>query len=895
MSFLGFGVVLGILLVAPTNVYAQTEAAIIGTVTDETKGVLPGVTVTATDLATGRQFVGVSDERGDYRLVSMQAGRYRIQAELTSFATVVLRDVELLVGQNRTIRIAMKVAQLAETLTVTGEAPLVDTRSAQVAGNVDRRQMEELPISGRNWMELAMLVKGVTANDVGEGRPGATRDGDFQVNLDGQQITQQVSATFAFGQPGLSREAIAEYQIVTNLFDVTQGRSLGLQVQAIARSGSNNVDGTFYGYFRSDRFNAADFVAKRVLPYQNQQVGFSIGGPIVRDKIHYFATHEYERQPSTFFVQPPGYTANIEFSNKVTQSRFLGRGDWQISEKDHLSVRFTTFYAKEPFGALGGGSTYTAGNLHPTFASDLPRNNHATMVNWSRVLNPNMVQEVKAGYFHYHWNHVPADGVPLTPQYVFPGYIVGARSNYPEEFWQDTPSVRYDLSWHKSTHDLKIGGEFLRWHDSGWWLLRTRGLYTFTALPSDIERRFPLDAWNDPSRWDLSGLDAIALRFERNFAKEGGERRGNCPIAAGCGNWILDIPRPTYGAWFNDTWAVSNKLTVNYGVRYDLDWGALAPPFLQETSIPINNGRDDFDIGYRTNLRDYNNIAPRAGFSYNVTGNNDLVIRGGAGLFHAVPTSNLTFNYQLWNGYRVLTNSFASDGLPGFVTLNPETGPQRGRTGDDYVSGRAPLPPQGVFVIRHDYQLPQLWQSTLGFQNQVGQAMAFDADLTYYRGYFLGQQRDPNLFYDPDTGYNKHPRVFGRPNPDYGAIVLYESVGKSDNLSLATSFTRRYRNNFQGALTYTLMFSRNDTGTSGQNYGGTVNNHFCIPCDWGRALDFQRHTLRANAIYRMPWNVTLAGAYFFGSGNYFQTRCKASRCTRWTSASRKRLRSAESG
>ena len=186
-----------------------------------------------------------------------------------------------------------------------------------------------------------MLVKGVTANDVGKGLPGATRDGDFELNLDGQQVTQHVSWTSIFAQPGLSREAIAEYQVITNLFDVTQGRSAGMQVQAITRAGTNTMSGTMYGYFRNDAFNAADFVAKKVLPYSNQQVGGSLGGPILLNKLHYFTTYEYERQPNTIVIQPPGYSSNILISDKLTQNRFLMRGDYQLSSKDHLSARFT--------------------------------------------------------------------------------------------------------------------------------------------------------------------------------------------------------------------------------------------------------------------------------------------------------------------------------------------------------------------------------------------------------------------------------------------------------------------------------------------------------------------------------------------------------------------------
>ena len=222
-------------LVGPVA-YAQ-QASIIGTAVDDTKAVLPGVSVTATDQAAGRQIVAVTNERGEYRLLNMPPGKYTVQAELAGFSTVVLRDVELLVGQNATIPFTMKLAQVSETLTVIGETPLVDTTSSQVAGNVDRRQMEELPLQGRNWMELSKLVKGITANDVAN-TPGVGRDDDFQLNLDGQQITQKVAGS-GFGQPRFSREAIAEFQIVTNLFDITQGRSAGIQVQAISRSGTN--------------------------------------------------------------------------------------------------------------------------------------------------------------------------------------------------------------------------------------------------------------------------------------------------------------------------------------------------------------------------------------------------------------------------------------------------------------------------------------------------------------------------------------------------------------------------------------------------------------------------------------------------------------------------------
>jgi hypothetical protein len=855
---------LAMMMVAVTAVHAQ-QASIVGTVVDQSKAVIPGVTITATELGTGRQFSGVSDARGEYRLPGVDAGRYRVQAELAGFTTVVVPEVELLVGQNATVPFSLTVASLSETLTVAGQAPLVDTRSTQIAGNVDRRQMEALPLSGRNWMELAMLVKGVTANDVGKGLPGATRDGDFELNLDGQQVTQHVSWTSIFSQPGLSREAIAEYQVVTNLFDVTQGRSAGMQVQAISRAGTNNTSGTLYGYFRNDKFNAADFVAKRVLPYSNQQVGGSMGGPILLNKMHYFATYEYERQPNTIVIQPPGYSSNLLFGNKLTQKRLMIRGDYQLSGKDHVSARFTNYYAQEPYGELTSGLSTNSLSVYPAYASYDPRDNNATAVTWSRVLSNTMVQEVKFSHFHYHWNHTPAQGVPLTPLYSFPGVSIGARSNYPEEFWQNQPGLRYDLTWHKKTHDFKIGAEYLRYRDTGWWLNYSRGQFVFGSLPADIERRFPLAAWNDPSKWDTSGLDSIALRFTRAFAQYGGGEQGNCPDPSGCGNWSLDIPRPTYGFWLGDTWTASPRLTVNLGVRYDLDWGILAPPFLNPTSIPIDNGAETIDIGFKTDLRDMRNLSPRGGVSYKVDEAGNFVIRGGTGLYYSIPMSELAFTEQLFNGQRVLFNTWNNDGRSGFVA-----DPQRGATADAVLSGQVPLPAQSPYVIAHDYRFASLWQSVVGFQKQLSAVMGLDADLVYYRGYHLANTYDPNVFFDPVTGFNKPPNRFGRPYPAFANVTMFQSHGKRDDLHLATSFTRRYSNKFQAGLTYTLMFFRNDTSTSDSGLYGTPNNNFCVPCEFGRGADFQRHTLRLNGVYNLPHGVGFAASYFFGSGNYFQ-------------------------
>ncbi len=834
-----------ILIVSVAAASAQ-EASLAGAIVDGTKAVLPGATVTATMIDTGRVTTAVSDERGEYRLRGLAPGRYKVQAELSGFSTVVIPDIELLVGQNRSLPFAMQVASLSETLTVTGEAPLVDVSSTQVAGNVDRRQMEELPLQGRNWMELAMQVKGITANSV-DNTPGV-RDRQFQLNLDGQEITQQVAGS-GFGQPKFSREAIAEFQVVTNLFDITQGRSLGIQVQAISRSGTNNYDGSVYGYFRDDKWNAKDFIANRVLPYANRQIGAAFGGPVIKDKAHFFLSFERENEPNTILAAPaalPGQS--FTFPTKLIQNSFLGRGDWQARPTDHFTVRAS-------YWDWGNDFTQVAGTEHPSQAAARYRTAVNVVGSWAKVLNNTTLQEIKLGYTHFDWqNQLASTKLANTPNYVFPGLTIGQRRNYPQEFFQNTISVRYDLSKTWGRHDSKIGGEFLRWHDTGSWELLSRGEFIFNSIPADIGRRIPFDAWDDPSRWDLTGLDSTIQRFDQNF-----------------GDWTIDIPRPTWAVWFGDTWRMSDSFTVNYGVRWDADWGALDPPHIttqakfnpaggasQYADIDLQGG----DLLYPNNLRDIGSVAPRGGFTWNIGGNGTWVIRGGSGLYYSIPDSNTTFSIQSFNGERILVNSFPNDGRPGFLA-----DPTRGVTQADIVAGRVPLPAQGPRVIAHDYQMPSTWQSIIGFQGQLGPRLGIEADLTHWKGYNFARQRDPNLFFNPATGYNRNPAQ-GRPDPAYGQIQWLESSGHADYAAISSGITRRYANNWQAGMTYTYMLFAHDDTTNFQYQG---NNPFDPDADWARSTEFQRHTLRFNGIWKLPYDLSVSGAYLFGSGNYYAT------------------------
>jgi hypothetical protein len=591
------------------------------------------------------------------------------------------------------------------------------------------------------------------------------------------------------GGPAASAAGIT-VQVVTNLFDITQGRSLGMQVQAISRSGTNNLTGSVYGFFRDDSLNAKDFIANRVLPYANQQIGGALGGPIIQDRLHYFVSYERENEPNTILTTPPALPAqSFSFDTKTVQNSFLGRADWQMKPQDHLTVRASYWDWGNPF-------TQVSGTEHPSQAADRSRKAINVVGTWSKVLSSTMLQEVRVGYTHFDWqNQLAIPALASTPNYVFPSLTVGQRRNYPQEFFQDTISARYDLNWTVGTHDMKVGAEYLRWHDTGQWQLLSRGEFVFTRNPTDLDRRFPADAWDDPTRWDVTGLDGFVQRYDLNF-----------------GDWTIDIPRPTVALWFGDTWRMNSEFTVNYGIRWDADWGALDPPYV-DSPVAFNprggNQYSDIDLTpgeqlYPGGLQDINNIAPRR-FQRNV-GTGSWVIRGGSGLYFSIPDSNTTFSQQSFNADRILVNSFPYDGQPGFVE-----DPTRGRTPEDYISGLYPLPAQVFAMVVLAGFVPYTWQSTIGVQSQIGDIWGIEADFTAWEGYNFARQRDPNLFFNPATGYSLNPTTAGRPDPAYGVIQWLESKGKADFGAISAAVNRRYRNNWQASLSYTLGLADDTT------------------------------------------------------------------------------------
>jgi len=289
-------IVLCMMMAVPAAGSAQ-EAVFSGTVTDSTGAILPGVTVRAVHDASGNSFEALTDQRGAYRM-PVRIGVYKLTAEVAGFTTVTRTGLELLVGQTAVINLQMAPASVEESVIVTAQTPLIETATSSLGGNIDQRQVQELPSQGRNFLSLALLAPGNRTNAQGA-LPVQDRVDvrEFQLNVDGQQVTSNIGTG---NQARYSNDSIAEFQFISNRFDATQGRSTGVQVNVVTKSGTNTLAGSLVGNFRDSAWNAADPVLKRVLPYRNEQISGTLGGPIVKNKLHFFGNYEYERQPLIF-------------------------------------------------------------------------------------------------------------------------------------------------------------------------------------------------------------------------------------------------------------------------------------------------------------------------------------------------------------------------------------------------------------------------------------------------------------------------------------------------------------------------------------------------------------------------------------------------------------------
>jgi hypothetical protein len=799
------------------------QTGITGRVTDPSSASVSSAAVTVTG-DDGSKLDTLTNSQGIYQFPALRAQKYVIRFQAPGF-TPAERTLPVLVGQLASVDVTLQLATANSFVAVEAAAAAVDATSSTVAGDVSPTEVSKLPLNGRNYLQLAMMVPGITSNDVTNSPLGATDSGKLQINVDGQQVTQN-SAADSFGEPQYSQDAIDQFQIITNRFDATLGRSSRMQINVQTKSGANQFHGTLYGYFRNDSFNASDPVAHRVLPFSDQQFGGTFGGPIRKDKLFFFFAYEGERQPSTVFDTPAGFGGlSYTFANQLRTNSYLLHSDWVINAANRLSVRASGYTWHVPFNNVTGSAS-------PTRATDSTRTSYSVLGTWNSIITPALVNEVKIGLNHFDWQNTP---LIRSQEYRLPAITVGAPYNYPQQLGQNTSQYRDDVFWLKGNHSFKFGFDYLHTPYSGNFGQNVRGtVLSFSSAVSALNLASVFPVWNDPGTWNIAALSPYATSFTQGF-----------------GNYNYSLATNAIGFWAQDDWKISPKLTVNLGLRYDNDLGIFNPDLKLKSGVQTPH--------YNDNLL----FQPRVGFAWDLTGSRKTVIRGGAGLFYADIQANQSIDDAIFNGETTISPSVTG------TTANPINllAPFGSTTGDQFLSGAVPVSAQTIQPLGPHVQTPYSFQLSAGVERQLTKSWTLSADYVHWRVYHDWIRTDANLFYNPVTRYPLSPNT-GRPNPNFAGILNFTTPAAAGSLynGLHVGIQHRFAQNFSASAAYTLAHLKDST--TGPFY--YPNNQFDLASEWAASPDNQANTLTLAGSWLWKYGLSLSGSFHYGSGQNFQ-------------------------
>ena len=872
------------------------QTGVSGVVADTQGGVVQGAKVEVKKV-DGSSFFATTNAQGLYVVPNLTAAEYTVTAKAAGFATVQKRLL-LLVGQLAQVDITLPIASASSSTVVTTTDQLaIDTTSSEVAGNVTPKEIEDIPVNGRNYIELSTLVPGIKANAFGNSPvsgPGGTSQGDaetgkFQITLDGLQASQD-SVGSSFGQPRFSQDAISQFQIITNRFDATAGRSAGIYVNVQTKTGGNTMHGGAFFYDRNSVFFASDPVLKRnsaaiTRPlFADEQYGGTIGGPIKKDKLWYFGSYEGEHQPSTVTFTPTITTglpsSTYSHPSILLINEYLGRLDYQRNDKNHFFLRGDDYSQSSSF------LPPTAGGSDPTQSYYSTDATSGYVFDWNHDVNDHLINDLHAGLHYFQFQNLPFfpnNSIVVT----LPAVTVGEPYNQPEIFNQYTQQYRDDLFWLKGKHSIKVGGEYLLTHHGGAFPQYLRGGLTSctastTATAATYAQIFP-SGTADPTTWNYAALNAFCNTSES--------------FTQAFGNYNITINRNIIGVWAQDDWKILPRLTLNLGLRYDNDLGAYNTAYTPTAGLLTPNTNPNA------------NFAPRLGFAYDPGGDGKTSIRGGAGLYFADQVANAIIDEELYSSTaRALQASVSGTNLSlpaPFAGQNPSANPS------NYVT--APQP------VARGAKTPYALEASFGVARQLPYRTTLSADFVHQRVYddfialsgnLLVNPANPEQNLNPATAItaaNYATRVCGNGhivldslnpaalatdvtngttpagapilgpakqvcNNAFGATVrqftTYPGAGVIAD-ALEVSVKHATTAGFTSAIAYTWGRTKNST-TGAFAY---PNKPFGpgIQQEWANGTDDQRHTLTVTGEYQWKYGLSLSSLYHFGSGLAFAT------------------------
>jgi hypothetical protein len=794
----------------------SVDVTVKGIVIDQTGAVLPGVIVTATNSQTRLVRSATTDSEGLYGLPPIPPGIYEVKAELAGFRPQIRANQNLHVGTTIRIDFRFDTLTAAEVVDVVASAPMLETTKNTLSRLVERAEIDALPVVDRNFNALAALVPGVTATGAYGGVDiSGSRDFQNGYNVDG------VSAEgLALGEQRvwLAQDWIHEFQVLTNQYNVEFGRASGGIVNAITRSGTNAPTTRLYGFFRNEAWDATPAFVDAKAPLDIKRLGATSGGRIVPNRLFYFGGFEWFDNASSTIVNSSFPAENGAVSFATREELYLGKFDFHPQPSSTYRFRFNGQRNRSTNAGVGGIATEEFGGPFRIFGYDLIGSSMHTLS--AKVFNEGRV----AFNDHTRSNHCNYGARHPSATWWFERRYPGARFGCPPVGGTTITEMQIidNVSWTWGRHDLKAGVETSRARNSG--TIRRDGLYRFASdIPFDINNpaSFPVSfaTFIGPSAWDYSW-------------------------------WSV-------GGFVQDSWRLRPDVTLNIGVRYDLDGSYTA----LNRMLPTGRGLTPV-------ARDENNIGPRVGVAWQPFGSErGVLVRGGAGLYHDQNHANIA-TLMLQNNILVERQVTITATDPGLNPFWPDIGRARRFLAEGLAQDAIPdlgslRTVSGASNLDQALQIPATVQASVGAAADFGEGLRASADLVYSRGIDQYIIRDVNV---DRTAALEAGRIV-RPNPNYSFLNSYGNDGSFTYRALQLQASYAPNPAHMAKLSYTLAKNVGNTNTILSGIGGGVGatNPFDFAEDEGPTDNHVRHALSVNGVTTLPFDVQLSGILTYRS------------------------------
>jgi hypothetical protein len=775
-------------------------ASVSGRVTDPQGGVIRGAAVTARHTETNVTATATTDDEGRFRFPYLRIGPYEITAKHAGFADAT-RALTLTLGAAYELPLSLGLGEVTATLTVTAQTTVLETARSQIAGTIAQAEVQSLPMNGRNFLDLALLIPGVSPTNIGSTQlfaetsavPGQGISINSQRNLSNGFIVDGLSANDdAAGLSGIPYgvDAIEQFQVVTSGGQAELGRALGGYINVVTKSGTNTRRGSLYGFFRDDAFNGKNALSGQKLPMDQQQYGGSIGGALVPNRTFYFTNFEQRLLDQTGLttilpgnvpiinsrlaaVGYPGAPVSTGvYPNPVHSANVLGKLDHQVSGTDQFSIRYAAY-------RVTSDNSRGAGALNaPTASAGLDNIDHSVAFGNTWTISERTVNETRAQFGYGDLKAPPTD--PIGPAVSITGVAsFGTSSGSPTRRLNKLYQFVDNISHQAGAHALRAGVDVIYNDDTITYPRSARGNYTFSSLDNFL----------------IGNYSGYAQTF---------------------GDPVVSQTNPNIGVFAQDEWKLGSSLTLNLGLRYDLQ-------FLEPIEI------------------DTNNISPRIGFAWSPLASHNLVIRGSSGLYFDRVPLRAVANAILSAGNTTDLGSLHQPSVAGIVPT------QAGAPVFPTILPERLLTTTLVDFTTMDRGLQNAYstQANIEVERILAPATTVSVGYQYLRGQNLIMSVNQNVPTCVAVGTNNGCR----PNTAYRNNSQYSSAGRSNYHGMHVSLVQRPTSWSSVRVSYTLSKSMNNMGEA---FFSSPIDPTNINRDWARSDDDQRHRLVVNATLNTP-------------------------------------------